>query len=90
MPAVNMTFRATHAGGTLTATPLKVSTKRGRGFRVRVLNTGGANDLEISFDSGNHWYPVAHGAEFVDDVAFHYFYLRSASGTTYQALIFEG
>jgi hypothetical protein len=90
MPASNTTLRATHASGTLTATPLKVSTKKGRGFRVRVTNTGGTNPMEISFDSGNKWYPIAKDGEFADDIAFHYFYLRSASGTTFSALMFEG
>lgn len=90
MAAVNQTFRATHSAGALTATPVKVSTRRGRGFAVRVFNTGTANPLEISFDSGRNWYPVAEETEFSADVAFHFFYLRSTAGTNYSALIFEG
>jgi len=91
MPAVNQSFRATHASGTLAAdTPTKLQTKKGRGFRVRVTNTGSTNPMEISFDSGRNWYPIAKSSEFSDDVAFHFFYLRSALGTTYTVMMFEG
>ncbi len=92
MAAVNQTFRATHAGGTLAAAafPTKVSTRRGRGFGLRVVNTGTSNPMEISFDSGRNWFPIAEETEFSADVAFHYFFLRSTLGTTYSALIFEG
>lgn len=90
MPAVNTTLRATHASGTLTAAPTKVQTRKGRGFRVRVTNTGGTNPMEISFDSGRSWYPISATGEFADDVSFHFFYVRSASGTTFSALMFEG
>lgn len=91
MPAANTSMRATHAGGTLAAgTPTRVDTPRGtRGFRLRIRNTG-ANAMEISFDSGKSWFPIAAGAEFAEDIAFHFFYLRSTAGTDYAALIFEG
>jgi hypothetical protein len=46
--------------------------------------------MEISFDMGRHWYPITATGEFTDDVAFHFFYLRSVLGSTYSALIFEG
>lgn len=84
-------FRAVHVSGTATTTPAKVITKRGRGFRLRIKNTDTTNDLEISFDSGNTFYPISPGAEWSEDVVFHYFYLQSSAATaTYSGLMFEG
>jgi hypothetical protein len=84
------TMRATHSNGTIAASnvPLKVTTKKGRGFGVRLQV---AADSEVSFDSGRTWYPLlAANGEFRLEVAFHFFYLRSSAGGAYQALITEG
>jgi len=90
MPQAPSTFRATHSAGTISSSPVKVQTRKGRGFRVRVKNTG-SNPLGISFDSGNTFYTISAGAEFAEDIVFHYFYLIASSGdTTYTALLFEG
>ena len=91
MPASNTSLRAVHANGSVAAAdvPLKVETVKGRGFRLKVRNTGAAA-MEISFDSGRSWYPIPAASEFAEDVAFHFFYLRSTGGTTFAALMFEG
>lgn len=83
-------MRATHSAGTISSTAVKVATVKGRGFRVRIKNTG-SNVLGVSFDAGHTFYPVAAGAELAEDIVFHYFYLvASAGNTTYSALLFEG
>jgi hypothetical protein len=88
--SINASLRATHLTGNLTTAPQKFSTRRGRGFRIRVKNEG-ANQMDISFDGGRTFYPIASGAEFAEDVAFHFFWARgNGGGTSFTALLFEG
>lgn len=83
-------LRATHANGTATATPTKISVKRGRGFRllIRNLEAVGGNDLEVSFDGGANFYAIGPQTELKEDVAFHYFFVKGSGD--YTALILEG
>jgi len=92
MPAATRPMRASHVNGTLSAgVPTRIVPLRGGvGFRVRVTNTGDTNSMDISFDGGKTGYTINKGVEFAEDVLFGEFWLTSASGTTYQALIFEG
>ena len=86
-------LRATHRNGTVTTTPVKVLTRRGRGFRLRLFNNeaSGGDNLEISFDSGNNFYPIVPQGEMDEAVTFHFFYVRAAAGSVdYRALLFEG
>lgn len=82
--------RVTHANGTAAAAPAKVSTRRGRGFRLDMTNleAAGGNMLEISFDSGNNFFSIPPQTTWTGDVAFHYFYVRGSG--LYTGLIYEG
>ena len=86
------TLRATHRNGTATATPAKVTTKRGRGFRLLLRNLDGTNPLDVSFDSGKTFYTIEADGKFDEDVSFHFFYVRrgGAADVDYSAVIFEG
>ena len=86
-------LRATHRNGTVTTTPAKVQTRRGRGFRLDIRNAtaSGGNGLQISFDSGKTWYTLAAQESKEWPVVFPFFYLRGVSGNAdYEALLFEG
>lgn len=89
MPVQPSSYRVTHYGGTLTSTPTKVEIRRGLGVGIRVFNAG-SNTVDISFDSGYNWYPILSHVELSLDARFHYFFLKSDSGSTYNALVFEG
>lgn len=90
----DQSWRPTHRNGTAVTDPVKVSCARGRGFRLRLrnLNATAANSLDVSFDSGNTWYSIPGGTEFVEDVSYHYFYVRRGASTdvAYAALLLEG
>ena len=90
----NKTYRATHRTGTAVTLPLKITTKRGRGFRLKVANLDASEDMEISFDSGNTFFPIPAGTVFEEDIVFHFFYVRRVSGAgsdvAFSAMLFEG
>ena len=86
-------MRATHRSGTATSTPTKVTTRRGRGFRLLIRNTeaAGGETLNVSFDSGNTYYPIPPQEELKEDIAFHFFYVTGTGlGAGYKAIILEG
>jgi len=88
----NMTYRATHRNGTAGALPSKVTTRRGRGFRLKIRNLHATDDLNISFDTGKTFFPIAAGTTFDEDIAFHFFYVQrgAAADVDYSAMLFEG
>lgn len=93
MPAPT-TFRATHAEGTIVKDTIeKIKTQKGRGFRLRIKNTGttGMGVLGVSFDGGKIFYPIGLDAELAEDIVFHEFHITATGNNTdYSALIFEG
>jgi len=90
MPARPMKMR--HVNGAATTTPTKVSVNRGLGQYIRIANLDGTNNLEVSFNGGGNYYSILPGHPPLDvDAQFHFFYVRSNTGTVnWSALIGEG
>lgn len=85
----DMSWRAEHVNGDATSTPTEITCSKGRGVRLRIQNTGD-KELDISFDFGRTWYAVAAGEDFVEDIVYHRFFVKSTDGTSYTALLFQG
>lgn len=83
-------MRMSHSNGSLTATITKVSVKRGIGQYIRIQNLSGANAMEVSFDGGTNFMTIPADGVLEVNALFHHFYLRSASGADYSALIGAG
>ena len=87
-------MRLRHASGTATATPERVSVNRGIGVYLRIVNTDGANGLDVSFDGGRNFttiFAVAGERVLQTDALFHFFFVRSTGlSTTWNAVIGEG
>jgi hypothetical protein len=71
-------FRLDHRNGTAVTAPARVAPRiRGKGFRIRIKNLDALNDLEISFNSGEMFYPISPGDELAEDANFHFFFVRA-------------
>jgi len=83
-------MRPRHVNGTATTMPSTVAVLRGLGQRLILFNSGD-NQLQVSFDGGQHYFPIPVG-ESLDVYALYYSFVvqTSVDTTTYAALLFEG
>jgi len=91
-------MRVAHYEGTATTTPVKIELQNiqgngAAGFRIIIKNLEVApgNALDISFNGGRTFFPIAAGAELDVNAKFHYFFLRGVGGDAdYNALVAQG
>lgn len=70
-------LRLNHYNGVANTVPSKVSLAKGKGFSISIKNLDTLNVLEISFNSGRSFYPIAPGGELQHNGSFHFFFVRS-------------
>lgn len=96
--AIFGSMRLVHANGTASVAGDKITLTdlRGpgnKGFRIIIKNLEPllGNNLEISFNGGRTYFPIAPQATFAEDANFHYFVVRGiAAPVAYTALVAVG